>query len=364
MKLVDFVAQPEKKTTLDVVEAIAKEGELIGCDIAAAYVTASGARDLLKTMDTALSGNWKGVKKRWLTSFDYCRTQPVALDALLSLPASSVHVHDAEFCLAHRGMPKVPFHPKVFLFRGKGYDFSLAGSGNLSRSGLSRGVEVGLALAVRRRNPTEATSAAAVRALRRWYTKVWGLSTPLDAAMLSRYTELFESVPNLLHPPVTEDDLADDDATSRGLSGGDLRKLRVCSNFWIEAGKITRNRGPELPGNQLMMKRLSRVFFGFEPIAVPKNTTLGSVNLKFSDGPVLPYTLSYSDNKMDKLNLPMPGTLGPVAYDNRYLLFSRISSQDFCLTIGKKSDKAVWLKKSKSIDADFKMASGRQWGVF
>lgn len=364
MKAVDFVAQPASRTTLDAIGAIATADHLTSVDIAAAYITSSGLHDLLQTLDTALPKRWKGVRKRWLTSFDYCRTQPVALETLLSLPASSVCVHDAKFCLEHGGMPKLPFHPKAFLFRGKDRDFALAGSGNLSRSGLSKGVEVGLALAVKRKDPTEPTSAASMKALRRWYSSVWKAATPLAPAVLEKYTKLFESVPNLSHPTITEDDLASGETTRGALSSKDLTKLRVCCNYWIEAGKITKNRGPGLPGNQLMMKRLSRVFFGFEPVAVPKNTSLGSVNISFDGGPIDAYTLSYSDNKMDKLNLPMPGTIGPAAYDKEYLLFSQISSHVFRLTIGSKAEKASWLKKSKAIDAGFKMASGREWGVF
>lgn len=364
MKVVNFIAQPATRTTLDAVEEIANGSGLIELDIAAAYVTSSGAYDFLKRIEAAVGKDWADVRKRWLTSFDYCRTQPVALQALLSLPASSVRVYDAPFCLAHGGMPKVPFHPKAFLFRGKETDFAIAGSGNLSRSGLSKGIEVGLTLAVNRKNPVEPTSAASIAGLRRWYKTVWGDATPLDAALLERYTKLFESVPNLTHPAATEDDVASSESAKGALTSKDLQKLRVCTHFWIEAGNVTKNRGPHLPGNQLMLKRLSRVFFGFDPAEVPKNTVIGSVNVSFGGGAVAGYTLSYSDNKMDKLNLPVPGSVGPVGYDNQYLLFQEISPRLFKLTIGNHGDKTKWVKKSRAIGAFFKMSSGREWGVF
>lgn len=364
MKAVDFIAQPASRTTLDAIESIAKAGDLASSKIAAAYITATGVHDLLKRMDAAFPGNWNGVKKRWITSFDYCRTQPVALKTLLALPNSSVRIHDADFCLKHGGVPKLPFHPKALLFRGKDRDFAIAGSGNLSRSGLSKGVEVGLALAVKRVSPNETSSAASIRALRKWYRGVWKEATPLKPALLRKYTEIFESVANLSHPTTTEDDLASSEVTAGGLSSKDLQKLRVCTNFWIEAGKITKNRGPNRPGNQLMMKRLSRVYFGFDPFTVPRNTTLGSVNISFNDGPIHPYTISYSDNSMDKLNLPMPGTIGPAAYDEQFLLFTEISANVFKLTIGSEAEKASWLKRSKAIEAGFKLKRGRGWGVF
>lgn len=257
----------------------------------------------------------------------------------------------------------MPFHPKAFLFRGKDKDFALAGSGNLSRSGLSKGVEVGLTISVNRKKPAEPTSVDSMKGLRSWYNNIWKAAIPLDSALLKKYTKLFESIPNLSNPTATEDDLASETAKA-ALTSKDLQKLRVCSNFWIEAGKITRNRGPALPGNQLMMKRLSRVFFGYSPLAVPKNSTIGSVDISYAGGAIAAYTLSYSDNKMDKLNLPMPGTFGPTAYDNQILLFSEVGSHLFNLTVGTKADSAVWAKKSKAIGAEFKMASGRKWGVF
>lgn len=113
-----------------------------------------------------------------------------------------------------------------------------------------------------------------------------------------------------------------------------------------------------------MLKRMSRVFFGFPPKSVSENTLIGSVELSFNGGPLHSYSLYYSDNKMDKLNLPMPGTIGPSAYDNKYLLFSQINPQIYGLVIGTKAEKTAWLNKSKAISGNFKMASGREWGVF
>ena len=91
---------------------------------------------------------------------------------------------------------------------------------------------------------------------------------------------LFESEEHLKHPVPTEDDTAPSETLRGTLKGDELNKLRVCRHFWIEAGNITRNRGRHLPGNQLMMKRLSRVFFGFEPVSVPENSPIGRVSIR------------------------------------------------------------------------------------
>jgi HKD family nuclease len=365
MTLVDYIAQPASRTTLDAIGHIAKSAGAESMDVAAAYITSGGVIDLTRKINTSMGSAWKGLKKRWITSFDYCRTDPVALDALLSIPSSSIRIHDAHFCLEHNCMPKVPFHPKAFLFRGNQCDYVLAGSGNISRSGLSRGIEVGLAIRVNRIASSEQTSSVAVKTLRAWFSATWNSATPLDAALLAKYRELFEATDNLKSPVPTEDDLASSDVSRNALSSKDLQKLRVCRNLWIEAGNITRNRGPNVPGNQLMMKRLSRVFFGFNSSAVPQNTAIGTIEMRFNEGAIGHYSLTYSDNGMDKLVLPIPGSEGPPAYDNQGLLFRRMTPNLFRLALGSQSDKPTWLKKSKAIDAAFKMTgSGRQWGVF
>lgn len=364
MTLVDYIAQPTSRTTLNAIGQIVESAGVQTMDVAAAYITSGGVFELTKQMKASMGAAWKGVKKRWITSFDYCRTEPLALETLLSLPSSSVRIHNAAFCLEHHGTPKVPFHPKAFLFRGDQRDFALAGSGNISRSGLLKGFEAGLVIAVNRVDPDEPTSSAAVKSLRTWFSVTWNGATALDGNLLEAYTELYESTPNLKSPVPTEDDVASDYVGGTALSDKDLQKLRVCRNFWIEAGNVTKNFGPKLPGNQLMMKRLSRVFFGFDPTAVAENTQIGTVHISFDGGPTGGYSLTYSDNKMDKLVLPHPSEVGPPSYDNQPLLFRRMTPKLFRLTLGTKPDKASWLKKSKAIQAAFVMKGGREWGVF
>jgi HKD family nuclease len=364
MSRVDYIAQPTTRTTLDAIERIMQQGGHETIDVAVAYITSGGAYDFLQRVSGALGAAWDEIGKRWITSFDYCRTEPVALHALMSIPNSSIRIHDAQFCLTHGGTPKVPFHPKAFLMRSGQRDYALAGSGNMSRSGLSKGVEAGLALEINRAPPIEPSAFASIQALRTWFTTTWASATPLNAHLLARYKGLFENLANLKAPVPTEDDIASVYTGSGALSSKDLQKLRVCAHFWIEAGNITKNRGPNLPGNQLMMKRLSRVFFGFSATTVSENTLIGTVDITFNNGAIDRYSLTYSDNKMDKLTLPIPANDGPPAYDNECLLFQRILPGQFRLTLGSNSDRATWLKKSGAIDGSFKMSSGRRWGVF
>lgn len=364
MSQVDYIAQPTSRTTLDALQAILQNGGVEQLDVAVAYITAGGTFDLLKRVSETLGGAWAEIPKRWITSFDYCRTEPVALDTLRSVPNSSVRIHDAKFCIEHGGAPKLPFHPKTFLIRTNHRDYVLAGSGNMSRSGLSRGVEAGLVVGVNRVLPAEPSAVTAIQEMRTWFSTTWGSATPLNAPLLTSYIQLFERNDNLKAPVPTEDDVASTDTGNGALSTRDLQRLRVCRHLWIDAGNVTKNRGPNLPGNQLMLKRLSRVFFGFGPTAVPENTYIGGVDIGFDGGQSAPFSLTYSDNKMDKLVLPIPGAGGPPAYDNEYLLFRRTKPGAFELTLGTKTLKAKWLKRSGAIDGAFKMQSGREWGVF
>jgi HKD family nuclease len=364
MSQIDYIAQPNSRTTLDALENILRNHEIERIDVAVAYITASGAYDLLKRVSGTLGAAWSCVPKRWLTSFDYCRTEPVALDSLRTVPNSTIRIHDAEFCLRHSGAPKVPFHPKAFLVRTSRRDYALTGSGNMSRSGLARGIEAGLVIGIDRAHTAEPTATAAIQALNHWFFTRWESAAPLNDPLMLSYTDLFESRGNLKAPVPTEDDVASTDTGRRALSTADLRKLRVCRHFWIDAGNVTRNRGPNLPGNQLMMKRLSRVFFGFGSAAIPQNTHIGNVEISFNGGQSAPFSLTYSDNNMDKLVLPIPGAEAPVSYDNEYLLFRRAAPGAFELSLGNRTQRTQWLRHSTAIDGAFRMQSGREWGVF
>lgn len=365
MSEVFAVAQPNT-TTLNAIAQALSSGHVEAIDVAAAYVTSSGARDLIKVINDSLGGRNANVRKRWITSFDYMRTQPVALEGLLALPRSVVKIHDADFCLDNQCVPKTPFHPKTFIFSGGTTVCALAGSGNVSRSGLSRGYEAGLAVYIDRSIAGESASAlTAIANLQAWFDGDWRTAARLNAPLLLKYRTLYESAQNLSSPVPTDDDVVPSDPGRGGLTSTDVRKLRACESLWIEADRhITKNLGPHRPGNQLMMKRLSRVFFGFPSMALPPNSPIGSVQISYGGGAAKTCSLTYSDNGMDKLTLPLPGTDGPAAYDGQLLLFQAVGPDEFKLSIGTAADKTRWQRKSNAIGGAFKMSSGRQWGVF
>lgn len=364
MIFVQSIAQPGRGTTLSAITSALEKDEISQIHIAAAYITLGGARDLVAAMSDTAGASWKGIRKRWLTSIDYFRTEPMALKFLNNLPNSKVRIHDGPDLLANKCIPLLPFHPKTFLIRGSGFDQALSGSGNISRSGLSRGHEAGLMVRVARKQGTAKTGGQqSMRSLRAWFRGLWREAAPLDD-VLDAYRAMFEAAPNLRDPTPTEDDVAPTGAGAGSLTAENLRKLRVCRHFWIEAGSyVTKNRG-KLPGNQLMLKRLSRVYFGVPPVSLPENSPLTALLIAYEHNEEKQCSLTFSDNSMEKLTLPIPGAGGPPRYENQNLLFTRKGPGRFQLRLGTKADKASWRKKSKAICADFTMSSGRKWGVF
>jgi HKD family nuclease len=360
------VAQPNLHSALDVITNILGSGPLSDIDVAAAYVTTGGARDLLDTLQSGLAAAWPTVRKRWLISFDYCRTEPVAVEMLRSAPNSTVKIHDASRVIRQGCTPMVPFHPKAFIFRNTNRHAVLAGSHNVSRSGLNTGYEAGLMLEWRLPAGGEDKAAkAAIDSIQTWYNSAWTSASPLSPALISQYKRIYEAADNLRHPTPTEDDAVPAAPGPKALSATDLQKLRACRHFWIEAGNVTKNLGPSRPGNQLMMKRLSRVFFGVPATNVDKNSPLTTIEISYGGVPKPDCSLTFSDNGMDKLTLPVPGAEGPSTYDQKNLLFTRIRAGVFTVELGTAAQKGQWVKSSKAVQAYFSMPpDGRQWGVF
>ena len=360
------ISQPSHRTTSEAIQQIAQAHNFESLDVAAAYITSTGLFDLNAVLRNHFNLSDESRSKKWLTSFDYLRTEPVALEALLAFPNSPVRIHEPESALANDGIPHRPFHPKAYLFRsGENLEVGLAGSGNLSRSGLSKGVEAGLIIGIDRNNPaTNAEVMQSIEMTRHWFDDLWAAGTPLDGALLDRYSQLYESSGNLANPTSVEDDIANGDPSRAAISAADLKKLRACRNFWVDAGNVTKNRGVNLPGNQAMLKRMSRVFFGFVANDVPENSHVGDIEISFDNNGFKEYSLTYSDNKMDKLVLPIPGDDGPDSYDNKVLHFRAVGPGKFELRVNPISHISRFRKRSEAVDGAFKMKSGREWGVF
>lgn len=319
--------------------------------VAVAYATHSG----VAALDGALSDlpRWKKATKQWLVGIDYCRSDPFALGHLSSLPKSRVRIFDGDFVASRSGcVPRHSFHPKAYLLFGASKSAAVVGSGNLSRTGLQHGVEA--AAAVRGRG--------AIHDMRSWFRSQWRGATPLEA-IEAHYRGQYESHANRRHPQALEDDAAPESASRAAqLKPHELRKLRVCRHLWIEAGNVTRNRGPNRPGNQLMMKRNSRVFFGFAAKDLPRDSAIGEVTIESGGRRHSGRTLRFSNNSMDVLTLPVPEE--GESYDQQTLHFEQVGVRAFKVRAGSRADARRWRRRSQAIEGVLPMKGGRQWGVY
>lgn len=338
-----------------------ENGRFHSLDAAVAYATTQGVRALLPTLQIA-----PGLQTRWLIGVDWCRSHPQALSRLASLDQSEVRIHDGTFVVArHRCTPRVSFHPKSWILRGAEELAVVTGSGNLSETGLTRGFEHGSLLLVRRpRSVAERALWNSMRALCEWFDMAWPGATPYHVVRAG-YASRFKSV--LSTPTPTDEDATD--APSVGVEGAALeriRQLRAAMNLWIEAGTLSRNRGPGRPGNQLDMSAMTRVFFDFLAIGVPLNTVLGSVRMRLG-GNFFQENMRFGNNHMDKLNLPVPGGGGPDTYDGRTLLFRRqldANGSYFEVVVEDDGLAAGWKVASEAANTGYEMKGGRRWGVF
>ena len=318
--------------------------------VAVAYATHSGVADL----DEALSSlsRWGKANKQWLVGIDHCRSDPLALSHLNDLPRSKLRIFDGEFVANRNGcVPRHSFHPKAYLLFGSSKSAAVVGSGNLSRTGLQHGVEA--AASVR--------NSRAVVGLKSWFRSQWRGATPFEDVE-APYQRRYESIANRRHPQASEDDMAPESSQGAQLKPHELRKLRVCRHLWIEAGNITRNRGPRLPGNQLMMKRNARVFFGFAARDLPTDTSIGNVAIEWDGQWWRDRSLRFSNNAMDVLTLPVPEQGQP--YDQQTLHFEQVVVRAFKLTIGNKAESRRWKRRSQSVEGNLPMKSSRLWGVY
>ena len=339
----------------DLVRTAARRSPFTTVHAAVAYATQSGVAEFCDVMRDV--EGWRTARKEWLIGVDYCRSDPVALRHLQDLGESEVRIYDGQYVVGRRGCsPRVSFHPKLYLFRGETGIEAVVGSGNLSLTGLRRGVEAGALVGCRRVEEMEPVL--------EWFGELWTASSPLDQ-VAQGYATAYGAMENRREPAPLEEDVVPESAGGgQQLSGAQLRKLRVCTHLWINAGRLHQNRGPGRPGNQLMLKRNSRVFFGFPADDLEPDTAIGHVAIYYGGRERGDCSLRFSNNSMDVLTLPIPGDGGPVTYNGEILCFKRTGVRRFELVVGAARGVQRWRRSSEQIGGAFRMASGRTWGVY
>jgi hypothetical protein len=339
-------------------------------DVPVAYSVLGGVR-LLEERFRAIP-RWTTVEKRFLVGIDWCRSEPLALDALAKLPNASVRVPDGRRVVAIPGCrPVRSYHPKAFIFSKKGHLKSgvigcLVGSGNLSRNGLSFGHELDWWSCTTEASPQ---LSVALHDTYRWFEELWTKSTPYPK-IRDRYRTEFEAHQRTESRATTDDDSVPEIIIrQRGLKPDDLIMLRSFDNLWIDTGSMYSNLGPGRSGNQLELKRYSRVFFGFPARDLVKNSPIGGIAIVLRGTLHTDRHLRYGDNQMDKLDLPVPAG-GSIDYRDQTILFTRKIGPSgevrFTLRIAGSGDRSVWRSRSRKMSTLFKFggASTREFGVF
>jgi HKD family nuclease len=331
-----------------------------------AYATKKGVQLLCETLE-AVSPNWDGSSKIWIVSIDFGHTEPEAITELQGLPNSQVRIPYASEVLRKRLRPKHIFHGKTLICHqgdtlddGKGG--ILVASANMTMSGLCFGHEHASAFAwMKRRRVTNSA----------WNT--------LDAA-IQRLSELFDTCENPTRSFLLDyaarrsmrirdrsEDSSDEvrkiSSSNSDLSLRENAHLATSTTLWIDVDYVVQNRGRGRPGNQIDLQHGTRVFFGIPSVQVPRNTFLGEITVVYR-GQKTPCHMRFGNNQMDKLNLPVPEDGGPPEYEGKTLLFKRLSSEKFQLSVRSRATASRCKSKSRSQGTLFKMRSGREYGVF
>lgn len=356
-----------------VLEAIAHAADRAGdyecVDIAVAYASAEGVR----LLEDALAGpSWAEARKRFLVSLDFGFTQPKALARLAEISGAEIRIPGGREVLRSAALrPKTAFHAKVFSFGVEQYPHLRAlvvGSANLTASALSTGAEVVTTQTWKSYSRAALNDLQRAQSVLEWFDETWN-NADLLADVLGEYRQKRRALPR---PPRIPEERTK--ATRSYLASlqdheisGDLSvQLAAAKGLWIHASSVIRNRGP-LPGSQLNTPRGTRVFFDFPSEKVPKDTTLGSIQMRITGHAYQDRTIRFGNNGMDIINLPIPEQNGVDTYQGTYLLFARNSPESdhncrYTLTVTDAAgiDAA---KASSANSVDLTMSSGRNYGL-
>jgi HKD family nuclease len=150
-----------------------RAGAVKGISIAVAYATFGGVQ-ILQPFFVA----HRAAAKRCLVGIDWYRSDPAALDALALLPNSQVRIYDGERVLARRGQPTKTYHPKAYVVEATKMCGVILGSGNLSTSGLTTGIEVGEATWAKRPDGDPTLLWTMFGQTLAWFDRMWKVAPP------------------------------------------------------------------------------------------------------------------------------------------------------------------------------------------
>lgn len=302
-----------------------------------AYATQSGVHTFGHHMGDDF---WESTSSKWLLGIDYGRTHPEALRRIIGRPNSEVRIHDGDWLIGKKGfIPRRDFHPKTAIMWDQASQRHgvVVGSGNLSSNGLSRSVEFGSAHLF----DTLAEYQQAAGHLSQELNALWDTASPAEG-LLEGYTDRWG-----------EEFSWSSKASETEEAQADL--------FWIEAGYVTQNRGPDRPGNQIDFPKGMNRYFGFDaPEDQAKNSVIGAVTMLTAVGEPTTNNLRFGNNSMEKISLPIPETHGFANYDGKILVFERQGGEFVLHALEADDFDAAFGSRIANVHA---MGSGRQYGI-
>ena len=331
-----------------------------------AYATKKGVELLCETLAT-VSPNWEGASKIWIISIDFGHTEPEAIIELQGLPNSQVGIPYASEVLRKRLRPKHTFHGKTLVcYQGDTLDDGKGGilvaSANMTMSGLCFGHEHASAFAwMKQRHVPKYTWTTLDTAVQQLSELFDICETPTGAFLRDYATKRPKRIS--ARSEDSSDEVIRISSPSSELSLRENAHLATAKFLWIDVDYVVQNRGRGRPGNQIDLQHGTRVFFGMSSARVPRNTFLGEIIVIYR-AKRTPCHMRFGNNQMDKLNLPIPEDGGPPIYEGKTLLFEKISSGEFQLSVRSREVASSWKSKSGTQGTLFMMRGGREYGVF
>lgn len=305
-----------------------------------AYATMSGYASFRLRMGREF---WSSTPTRWLFGLDYGRTQPRAVRSILQSENTTVRVADGAWVVNQEGfIPRQDFHAKLCLMLNSevGRFGMVVGSGNFSANGLRKGIEAGAVIYADGEEEYKARLASTVDIA----NFLWSEATPAEE-ILDAYEERWRN--SFLR--------GSGDHESNAEGAAEEGRL-----FWIEAGYVTKNRGPFKPGNQIDLPRGMSNYFGLNaPRNIPLNTRIGALTFETPSGELVMRNLRLGNNQMEKITLPTPEDHGYDIYDGKVLLFKRVEDRFLMSAVEAADFEAAF---GDSLSDVRTMASGRRYG--
>jgi len=305
-----------------------------------AYATQSGAALFDLELGKAF---WEETPSRWVFGIDYGRTQPQALRFISSRTNAEIRVYDGAWVVNQSGfIPRRDFHAKMAIMSNQGSNFSgiVVGSGNFSSNGLRKSIEAGASVCMKGDKKFNEALQSALKLAE----NIWEQATPV-ADILDAYEERWRT------------------SFSRSVDeGGPNNEIDHAgiNIFWIEAGYVTKNRGPHRPGNQIDFPRGMFRYFGLTcPDDLAANTPIGRITFETPTGEHVSNNLRLGNNMMEKISLPIPERQGFDIYDGKILVFERAAGRFFIRALEADDFETAFGDRLAEVRV---MGSGRRYG--